>query len=231
MFRNCFSTLSPNKKCLKNIGTDKITSANELYATIFTSLDPNPKEKIHELVNAYIENRKKRICRSKSIERETFMKDFLKDYSDIPLPNHISLISSKIAFKNDWHLCTEIQTIAEENSDLSLSSSYIKKLTSLNPLPSEDPVSAIRIFNNPFWTAHMGAHISMKNTCEKVILVVIRDLTRQTMNSDFNKPKNKAILRVIRNLTAPEHKQLNREIFILKTQIKNLKKEVADLKR
>ena len=102
------------------------------------------------------------------------------------LKKYIFRLSSALCFRDDWSFRECTKTIEVDNKNLSISSLYITNLTNLYYPGTlfEENIQSITTFNNPFWTVRFRNHISMKGTCEKIILVLIRCLTINTMNSD-----------------------------------------------
>ena len=67
------------KDSLENLKENECKNQNDVLKRILDLLDPEPIQKITDLVNQYLQNRKERIFRSKSNLREGFFENFLEN--------------------------------------------------------------------------------------------------------------------------------------------------------
>lgn len=197
-------------------------SADIIRNNILSITDPDPKKLIETYISDYLHNREDRLLRSyESNKRQNFLTDVLRKLENRAFTSElISTLSSKIAFKNRMQFLepNAPQTLENENVNFSLSSPYIRRLSAANPIaPLQGEDRATLQIKNGFWTVHLGTHITMKDTCRKILLVLIRQLTVQNMN----KPENSVISSQIK-----EQIQSISSIHQLQNELKKIEKNI-----
>lgn len=200
----------------------------DLLQHILKSMDPDPKDEINKRIQGYINERRNRMFRSGNLSRESFLGNFRTavNQTNVDVTELIDRISHKVKFKNDW-LQMQPTSLAQNNASFSFENPFINGLDiygdemTTQTEDTSDPVT----FNTPFFTAFSFHHISLIETTEDILLLLMRlFITQISANSAITQRS----ITVINNINTRYSVQLRQTINQLANRLHNFQSARAE---